>query len=216
MTAKPNLQLTTQSLLLAWFAAAAWALLPGCGGSNPQNIRANPAPIRTDFPYQVTGITQAVFGGDNFQMFEGTHLHYIVLEGIDSPKPGQPFYVESRDALAKLLRGIEIEVTIIRHDPDYREIGFAYLDGASDVVDSERSSSSTNSESTFGLKGHHRNIDVGYEIIRQGLGWYDGATFQGDDLYREAQAEAKAAKRGLWVQENPVAPWDYEAMQNQK
>ena len=76
------------------------------------------------------GFSHAVFGGDNFQMFEGAHLHYIVLEGVDSPKPGQQFYIESRDALTSLLDEQSIELRIIRCDPDYREIGFAYLEDA--------------------------------------------------------------------------------------
>ncbi|MBU4563225.1 MAG: thermonuclease family protein [Proteobacteria bacterium] len=44
------------------------------------------------------------------------------------------------------------------------------------------------------------------ELVRAGLAWQDSRYSQRADL-AAMQKEARRAKRGLWSQENPQAPW---------
>jgi endonuclease YncB( thermonuclease family) len=58
------------------------------------------------------------------------------------------------------------------------------------------------------------NMDVGAQMIRDGVAWYDnseekriGETEQ--RIYAESQAAARNERRGLWQDESPVSPWDF-------
>ncbi len=48
------------------------------------------------------------------------------------------------------------------------------------------------------------------DVISAGLAWHDPRDFPSPEL-AALQAEAKAARRGLWAGENPIAPWEYPA-----
>lgn len=47
------------------------------------------------------------------------------------------------------------------------------------------------------------------ELLEQGLAWYTGEQFPGSETYEAAMEAAKAAKRGLWSQPDPVPPWEF-------
>ena len=47
---------------------------------------------------------------------------------------------------------------------------------------------------------------LGRELLAAGYGWLD-PRFSKDAALLKAQAAAKKAKRGLWVNNNPVEPW---------
>jgi endonuclease YncB( thermonuclease family) len=56
--------------------------------------------------------------------------------------------------------------------------------------------------------------DVGLELVRAGLAWHykDYEHEQSDDArvqYAIAEVRARSAKRGLWQQRDPLAPWEY-------
>ena len=48
--------------------------------------------------------------------------------------------------------------------------------------------------------------DVALELLKMGLAWYLPKFAPKRQDYREAEAEARKAKRGLWSDEKPVAP----------
>ncbi|EHL97191.1 nuclease-like protein [Acetobacteraceae bacterium AT-5844] len=51
-------------------------------------------------------------------------------------------------------------------------------------------------------------VDVNAEMVRQGMAWVYTRYNRDPELPR-LQAEAKAARRGLWREANPVPPWDW-------
>ncbi len=57
-------------------------------------------------------------------------------------------------------------------------------------------------ESTFRL----RDRDVNLEMVRLGFAWRYNR-YSNDPALLVAQEEAKRAKRGLWLNPTPVAPW---------
>ena len=48
---------------------------------------------------------------------------------------------------------------------------------------------------------------LGRELLAAGYGWLDPRYSKKDAGLLKAQAAAKKAKRGLWVNNNPVEPW---------
>ena len=47
------------------------------------------------------------------------------------------------------------------------------------------------------------------EMVRQGLAWWFARYAPADTELARLEAEAKAARRGLWSQPNPVPPWNW-------
>lgn len=168
------------------------------------NRRMLPAPIHWELPYDLHGKPQGIWGGDDFQLQHDAKLHYVLIEGVDSPKPGQNCYHDARDALIQLINHREIRVHVVRRDPQMREFGFVYLPiTAMDPSDREQVSDRVDS------KGE---LDVGYEILWQGWGWFDGSEIPQASRYEAAQRDAREHRRGLWHQKNPIPPWVFQKM----
>ena len=51
-------------------------------------------------------------------------------------------------------------------------------------------------------------VDIKLRMVRDGFAWHYVA-YSKDAALADAQAEAKTAKRGLWIDAAPVAPWDF-------
>jgi endonuclease YncB( thermonuclease family) len=47
------------------------------------------------------------------------------------------------------------------------------------------------------------------ELLRAGLAWWYKDYAKKETAYQELEAEARAARRGLWADPAPVAPWEY-------
>jgi endonuclease YncB( thermonuclease family) len=57
------------------------------------------------------------------------------------------------------------------------------------------------------------DADIGAQMIRDGAAWFDTNTnrLSGTerDVYQQSEQAARNERRGLWQQENPVAPWEF-------
>ena len=47
------------------------------------------------------------------------------------------------------------------------------------------------------------------ELVRQGMAWWFARYAPADAELARLESEAKAARRGLWSQPNPVPPWSW-------
>ena len=54
-------------------------------------------------------------------------------------------------------------------------------------------------------------VDANAEQVRRGMAWVYVRYVPKDSPLYAVQAEAKAAKRGLWADPRPVAPWEWRA-----
>ena len=188
--------------------AAAIVLLTGCGDSTFGTFRSMPAPLRNDFPYELAGRQLGDADSDSCQILADGTTHYVVLQGVDAPKRGQPYYQESLAEMRRLIAGKPVRVIVVGRDSHEREIGFVFIANES----TDNLSSSPTNESMVGETA--LEIDVGQELIRLGLGWYDGNEFDIAnnhyvDRYKKAEENARALRLGLWVEDNPVPPWEY-------
>jgi endonuclease YncB( thermonuclease family) len=138
----------------------------------------NPVWIPAVFTAQVIGIPDA----DDLLVTTAETVLKVRLAEVDAPETGQPYHEEARAALVRLAWNKPVTVTFKDATWEWRRI-YAWVrlpDGK----------------------------DVSREMIRQGAAWH----------YREyslptnhpeldrLQAEAKAAKRGLWAFDNPIYP----------
>jgi endonuclease YncB( thermonuclease family) len=57
-----------------------------------------------------------------------------------------------------------------------------------------------------------RNIDL--EMVTEGWAWFDSrhADRSGNAEYQAAEKNARARKLGLWIQDNPLPPWEFRKM----
>jgi micrococcal nuclease len=104
----------------------------------------------------------------------------VRLAGIDAPEIGQDFGRQSRDALADLVFGRAVEVLEEGRDRQGRTIAKLLVDGD----------------------------DVNRRMVATGMAWHYSAYSTDPDL-DGLEAEAREARKGLWSQPSPVAPWDY-------
>lgn len=161
----------------------------GCDYDGLSPYKSLPAPLATRFPYEMEDcIRKVVWGGDNMEISKDGVLHYILLRGIATPKPGQRYFGKARRSLQNKLTGKSFNVSVHGVDDFHRELGTIVLAGR----------------------------DVNLQLIEEGLAWYDGDTFPGSEKYQAAELEAKKSRLNIWSKKNPVHPDEWEDHQKTK
>lgn len=101
----------------------------------------------------------------------------VRLADIDAPEKGQEFGDASRQSLAKILSGRQVRVDPLAVDVYGRLVARLYTEEGS----------------------------VNAELIRRGMAW-EYSLHHRNQEYLRLQDEAQQARRGLWAQDDPVAP----------
>lgn len=104
----------------------------------------------------------------------------VRLIGIDAPERGQAFGTRARQALGELVDGRTVEIIGTSKDRYGRLLGDVRHDGRS----------------------------INLELIRRGMAWAY-VEYDPPPEYVAAEAEARAARRGLWADKSPIPPWEY-------
>lgn len=140
-------------------------------------------PAWADFTGNVVGVAD----GDTITVLDaGKVQHKIRLTGIDAPEKKQPFGNRSKQSLSDMVFNKTVTVETDKRDRYGRELGKVLAGGK----------------------------DANLEQVRAGMAWHYKAyerTQSATDrqAYTEAENEAKAAKRGLWVDAEPTQPWEW-------
>jgi endonuclease YncB( thermonuclease family) len=108
-------------------------------------------------------------------------------------QPKQDFGAQSKKRLSGLIFGKDVEVVYEKTDQYGRLIGKILLDGR----------------------------DINLEQVRSGMAWhykeYEREQSAEDrELYARAEDEARSARRGLWVDTNPVEPGEFRKEERQQ
>jgi endonuclease YncB( thermonuclease family) len=149
-----------------------------------------------------------IISGDNITVnSEGTQIN-VQLYGMEAPampqinkthswlrKPGQPYAREAFISLANKILHQQVKLGIVQivsspQPPYLQAIATVRMDG--------------------------RNINL--EMVAEGMGWASRA-FPDQPYaaeYAHAQGHARARKLGLWAQNNPLPPWEFKKMGNEK
>ena len=135
----------------------------------------------------ITGYVVGVADGDTITVLDADKAqHKIRLTGIDAPEKKQPFGNRSKQSLSDMVFTKIVTVETDKRDRYGRQLG-KVMDGGK---------------------------DVNLEQVRAGMAWHYKAYERAQSVidrqaYADAESEAKAAKRGLWVDVEPTPPWEW-------
>jgi endonuclease YncB( thermonuclease family) len=119
----------------------------------------------------------AVIDGDTIIVARGAERVEVDLDGIDCPELGQPFGDEAKRFTAGRVCRQIVKVQVKR-DSNGHTIGRVTIFGR----------------------------DLPLELVEAGLAWHDHRKMQ-DPALAKAENEARQTDRGLWSDQNPIAPW---------
>jgi endonuclease YncB( thermonuclease family) len=105
----------------------------------------------------------------------------VRLTDIDAPELGQPFGTRSRQSLSEMCFGKVASLDVRGQDRYQRSLAKVTCDGT----------------------------DTNAEQVRRGYAWTFVRYARRDSPLHVLQREAQAARRGLWGDPAPVAPWDW-------
>lgn len=137
----------------------------------------------------LSGQVIAVSDGDTIGVLDAQHVtHRVRLAGIDAPELGQPFSQKSKQHLAGLVHGREVQVEWNKLDRYGRIVGKVMAD----------------------------DLDMCREMVAAGLAWHYKAyqheqSLEDRQAYSAAENAAREGYRGLWSQPQPMPPWEYRA-----
>jgi endonuclease YncB( thermonuclease family) len=180
----------TRRRCLIWLVLPILALLISC---NRRPAPPNPPPrpsrpvIDSSGRQELPGRVVAIADGDTITLLDSANTqHRIRLEGIDAPESHQAFGEQSRLSLSEMIFGKDVSVSYQKVDQYGRLVGKISLDGK----------------------------DINLEQVKAGMAWHykfyeDEQTPEDREVYARAEAEARAARRGLWLDPNPTEPYQF-------
>ncbi|WP_205853073.1 thermonuclease family protein [Polaromonas sp. AER18D-145] len=142
----------------------------------------------------LAGKVVAVTDGDTITVLDaGKVEHAVRLSGIDAPEKKMPFGQRSKQHLSDLLYGKWVEVEGEKNDRYGRLVGKVLVNG----------------------------IDANLAQVQAGMAWhykqYEREQTASDrQTFAEAEIRSATARQGLWVDRDPVAPWDWRKERRRK
>lgn len=143
--------------------------------------------------YSLQGRVGRIFDGDTFVLRDGEGQRYTIrVASIDAPetespdRPGQPFGEKSKAELQKLIANKSLVLPCYEQDHYGRHVCDVPLPG--------------------------KDITAGQHLVKLGLAWANEekkGKFLRDESFRDLQAQAQKAGRGLWRKANPIEPWQW-------
>jgi len=135
----------------------------------------------------ITGLVVSVADGDTITVLDADKVqHKIRLAGIDAPEKMQAFGNRSKESLSALAFDKTVNVETSKRDRYGRQIGKVLVNGQ----------------------------DVNLVQVERGMAWfyrkYQREQSPNDQkLYEAAEDTARADKRGLWRDADPMPPWEF-------
>ena len=136
---------------------------------------------------EMTGRVVGIIDGDTIDvLMPGMQVVRVRLSGIDAPERGQAFGTAAKAALSELVFARQVVVQWKKRDRYERLVGKVTVSG----------------------------VDANLAMLTRGMAWHY-VRFEAEQerqdraSYAQAEREARAQRRGLWGDPQPVAPWDY-------
>ena len=143
-----------------------------------------------------TGKVVSVTDGDTIKVLGSTNTQYKVrLTGIDAPERGQPFGTASTKNLSRMVAGKQVRVESSKSDRYGRILGKVWVQPSD-------------------CPSCGKTLDANHAQLLAGMAWwyrYYAKEQSPEDRgrYESAEDEARKRKWGLWVDPNPVNPYDW-------
>lgn len=138
----------------------------------------------------LNGQVVAIADGDTVTVLDASNKQWkIRLLGIDAPEKKQAFGQKSKANLSDLVFNKQVSAEYSKKDKYGRTVGKIIVDG----------------------------VDANLEQVRAGLAWhykkYEREQPVDDRAaYANAEEQARAEKKGLWVDAEPTPPWDWRKL----
>ena len=142
----------------------------------------------------IRGRCVGISDGDTIRVLAvDQQLLRVRVAWIDAPELGQAFGRRAKQLMSALVFGKDVELHPHAIDRYGRTVAMVFVDGR----------------------------DVGLELIKQGLAWvYEyylpEASPEIQAQYSAAETAARVSRLGLWVDTNPVPPWEYRKAESQQ
>jgi endonuclease YncB( thermonuclease family) len=134
------------------------------------------------FAADFAGSVVAISDGDTIKVMHDGRAERIRLYGVDCPEKAQPWGTRARQFTGDMVFGRTVTVRVRDTDRYGRTVGEVVLpDGRS----------------------------LNRELVRAGMAWWYRQYARGDRELGRLEAQARAARRGLWSDVAPVAPWEW-------
>ncbi len=138
-------------------------------------------------PRTVSGKVVKIADGDTITILDEQNVqHKIRLQGIDAPEHRQDFGEVSREHLASLVFGRYVRIEYEKVDRYGRLVGKVWIDGNDECLEQLKA----------GLAWHYKEFEKEQPAADQ-------------QVYANAEQEARSQKRGLWKDPAPTPPWEY-------
>ena len=121
-----------------------------------------------------------VTDGDTIKVKHQGSVIKIRLSGIDAPETNQSYGPESRDYLKSIILNKTVSIEGNKKDKYGRIIGDVVLD----------------------------KIWLNKLLIEEGLAWHY-KQYSSDAELADAEKRAQRSRKGLWSEDNPIAPWSF-------
>lgn len=129
----------------------------------------------------ISGKVIKILDGDTFDLLTNDFKTIrIRLADIDAPEKKQDFGEVSKRALASYIFGKNVQVEYSKQDRNGRIIGTIW--------------------------SYDENINL--KMVENGFAWHF-KKYSTLTIFANAEIKAKSMKKGLWVQNNAIAPWEY-------
>jgi endonuclease YncB( thermonuclease family) len=133
----------------------------------------------------LTGRVVGITDGDTITVLVERQQLKVQLANIDAPESRQAFGARSRQALSDLCFQKDARLETQGQDLSGRRIATVFCAGR----------------------------DAGAEQVWQGMAWVLDRYARPDSPLYLLQAQAKAARRGLWSDPNPTPPWKWRGVE---
>lgn len=129
---------------------------------------------------EITGQVVGVTDGDTVRLLVDRQEIRVRLDQIDAPEKGQAFGDRSKQSLSDLVYGKTVRAATQGEDRYGRTIATIYAG----------------------------ELNANAEQVRRGMAWVYRKYARDPALYG-IEEEARAARRGLWSDPEPVPPWEW-------
>jgi endonuclease YncB( thermonuclease family) len=139
---------------------------------------------------RVVGVTD----GDTIKVLTAQkQLLRVRVTWIDAPERSQAFGQRAKQAMSALVFGKDVELRFHTVDRYGRLVCMVFSGGT----------------------------DAGLELIKERFAWaytkfLPEASVETQQSYTAAESAARVARTGLWVDTNPVAPWEYRQAEREQ
>ena len=131
----------------------------------------------------ISGRVVHVIDGDGLILLVGGQRLNVRLEQIDAPELRQAYGIASRQSLMAICGGQLARANVSGKDGNGRRLAQVTCAG----------------------------VDANAEQVRRGMAWVFDRDAPANSPLHRLQDDARTARRGLWAQAEPVAPWQWRA-----